>query len=152
MVGLKADAATFFMYVLGVIAFYEYLEKLLELNSAIAPNSDADGLLVTFSNNISQLFSGLFIPGARMGGWKFMYYIVGSSWALKFTTMPQLVGEAPVAVPGVPFPVPISYFAGAVFDAGQGDVWPAFGYLVLITMVLRILSALALRFINYTRR
>ena len=45
-----------------------------------------------------------------------------------------------------------SVLATALFSAGQSDIWPSFGWLVLIIVVLRLLGFLGYRFINFTRR
>ena len=89
-----------------------------------------------------------------MGGWYFMYLISGTSWDLKFMTLPQLqcFTNPCTMVSGPTGSVPLSSFASIVFAASQTDVWPSFGWLVLIIAIFRILTGLAYRFINYTRR
>ena len=45
-----------------------------------------------------------------------------------------------------------NYFATTIFSASQSDIWPSFGWLILIIVVLRLFGFLGYRFINFTRR
>ena len=45
-----------------------------------------------------------------------------------------------------------STLASSLFSASQSDIWPSFGWLILIIVVLRLLGFLAYRFVNFTRR
>ena len=169
------------MFALGQMTLMMYYITLCHFFAAIAPNMVIGQVFAGLSFSLLQLFSGLFIPVGQMGGWQFMYYIVrgarppaharaqlaslartataqpppppftarpaqvGTSWALKFMALPQFYVN-PLLIPDA------NYFATTVFSASQSDIWPSFGWLILIIVVLRLFGFLGYRFINFTRR
>ena len=134
------------MFALGQVTLMVYYVTLCHLFAAITPNMVIGQVFAGITFSLLQLFSGLFIPVAQMGGWQFMYYIVGTSWALKFMALPQFFNNA--VFPGSSG----AQITQLVFSAGESDIWPSFGWLILIIVVLRFFAFLGYRFINFTRR
>ena len=134
------------MFALGQLVLMIYYITLCHFFAAIAPNMVIGQVFAGITFSLLQLFSGLFIPVGQMGGWQFFYYIAGTAWALKFMALPQFVNNP--AFPGNSGPL----ITQQLFSAGQSDIWPSFGYLILIIFVLRVFAYLGYRFINFTRR
>ena len=130
-----------------------YYITLCHFFAAISPNMVVGQIFSGLTFSLLQLFSGLFIPVGDMGGWSFMYYIVGTSYSLKFMALPQFASTAPtIQYTGSIYVSPAAVASAAFGGAGQQDVWPSFGYLIAIIVIFRFFAFCAYRWINFTKR
>lgn len=159
---LLRRAALFFPFWLGLWGLAMYYVALVHFFVPLTPSATVFQIIAGISFSVIQLFAGLFIPVSQMGAWSFMYYAVGSSWALKFMAVPQFTCfTTPCPTIVLPAPtgqgfvtVPLLSFILSTFSVTEEGVnqWYSFGYLILISTIIRLLSILAYRFINFTKR
>jgi ABC-type multidrug transport system ATPase subunit/ABC-type multidrug transport system permease subunit len=154
MVGLVPLGPQFATFFLGVWGLAYYLTSIFSMLTALAPSMQVAQIIGGVAMAIEQLFSGLFIPVNQMNGWSFLYYISGTSYGLRLMGLLQFsCGAQSCPQINTPTgPVDLSVATQSLFGVDSSQTWNSLGWLVLVSAVLRVISFLGFRFINWTKR
>jgi len=153
LMGLRADAAIFFRYFAMQVFFGFCMNAVGHGLAALLPNivaaTQLQGLLLTFV----FLFAGVFIgPNSMPAGWRWIWTINPLAHALGPLILDQTENDYELLqLPDQPDTNIHDYSTNSIgMDYGTYAV--NFGWLVLITVVVRVLALLSLRYVSHIKR
>ncbi|KAG4048774.1 hypothetical protein JG687_00011290 [Phytophthora cactorum] len=147
----------------GLVILQAYFGQLL---AYLAPNLEVASVFVILVNYVWITFTGFNPPVASIPrGYRWLYhltphkYTFASLVAIVFGDCPssgggsqlgcqQMTGAPPTLGNGIT----VSEYLGEIFSAKHSDIWPNFGIVLLWIACLRVVSLLALRFVNHQKR
>jgi ABC-type multidrug transport system permease subunit len=161
-IGFRPTEDAFFTTLVGFAAFAIDWVWIAQWFAALFPNERIASIFGGIHISFVFLFSGVFIPVTEIGAWKFMYYAVPSSHSLRLMAAPQFFCEGGAAA-GCPQISAVVNGAPATVDQWEyvrdyrlgmdySARWTELGWLVVIGAVFRVMTMLALRFVNHQRK
>ena len=165
MFGFKSDASVFFEYWFGHVLIGIYFSTLAQFYAPLLPSPAVASILAGVTTSFVILFSGVFLSvsdlrGNAAGlGWAFMYYLDGLAHILRLEALPVFFcagADCPTVNIVAPDGTQQQLFTYDYVSGRLGMTyerrWEALGWTVLIIAFFRVLSILAYRKVNHTRR
>ncbi|GMF24636.1 unnamed protein product [Phytophthora fragariaefolia] len=159
-------AEAFFTFYLIMAFFVLFQEYLAELVVYVSPNAEVAEILGMVVNLITFLLSGFSPPAAAMpAGVKWIYHINPMTYTLSalatvvFGDCPpdgdsSAIGCNQVAnvPPSLPDNITVKDYLEINFGMKHSDIWRNFGILIAFIVFVRLLTILAMRFLNYQKK
>jgi len=159
LLGLQADAASFFMWVLGVYMLHMILDLLAQVHIAVLEGIATSHSVYDLFFTACFLLSGIFRPGPDLpAGWKWVFDINPMRYVLQMLYITQFdcqegCPEFEVVTHGRTYTATAREYISDVYGVDFGGYWWfSFGYLVMILAGLYVLTALATRYISHIKR
>lgn len=158
-------AQVFFTFYLILTFYTHFQEYLAELVVLVSPNAEMAEILGMVVNLITFLFSGFSPPAAALPvGVKWIYYINPLTYTLAALSA-VVFGDCPAAgdssaigcnhvanvPPSLPDDITVKAYLEINFGMKHSEIWRNFGILVAFIVLVRILTVLAMRFLNFQK-
>ncbi|KAJ8577783.1 hypothetical protein ON010_g1422 [Phytophthora cinnamomi] len=164
VVGFTGVEAFFTFYI--ILTFYVLLQEYLaELVVFVSPNAEMAEILGMVVNLITFLLAGFSPPAAALpAGVKWIYHINPMTYAVAALAMvvfgdcdgndSNAIGCKQVAnvPPSLPDEITVKEYLQLNFGMKHSEIWRNFGILVAFVIFIRILTILAMRFLNFQKK
>ncbi|GMF46873.1 unnamed protein product [Phytophthora fragariaefolia] len=160
------DVAEFFTFWLSLSLIVLLMSYFGQFLAFLLPSLEVASVFMVIINVICTLFCGFNPPAVAIPyGYKWLYDIVPNKYA--FSSLAAIVfGDCPIdgdgtargcqrmtgTPPSLPSGITLKEYLETMFLIKHSDIWKNIGVLVLWIAILRLLSLLALRFVNHQRK